>query len=239
MIRFSKKCNNCHIDVDIDPNKPLATCPYCGKPLLYSIEETNLIKLAEQTTQTANSSDEKNTSAKPSSEITVFTPAKGGNKYKGIAIGLAAVLILFIGYFMYSNIKPANTQNAGTQNVSYEAAVTITKPALRPSATHTQIPTLTPTSTPTPTATPKVIYAPPAKSYIGRNYQDVEKELRNAGFKNIKTYAKKDMLIDIGGGHIGEVDSVSIRGNFEYDANTPYNETDVVSIYYHSLKNSD
>lgn len=140
---------------------------------------------------------------------------------------------------MYSNIRTENTQNTGTQNVSYEAAVTITKPALRPSATPTQTPTLTPTFTPTPTATPVILYAPAPETYINRNYQDVVKELRTAGFKNIETIAKKDMLIDIGGAHIGAVDSISIRGNFAYTTTTPFNETDTVRIYYHSLKNSD
>ena len=233
MVKLSKQCNNCHLDVDIDPLNPPSLCPFCGKEMLYSIEETKQIKLAEEAIEEkSNALSESTLASKTSKEVTVFTPANKGIEYKRLAIGLAAVLCLIVGYFVFNFIRFKNTQTAVSQNASYEAAANNNlNPMIQKS-------TATPTHIPEPTATPtlKPIYAPPAKAYIGRNYQEVKNEFRIAGFKKIETIELHDMLIDIGGTHIGAVESISIRGNIAYDEKTPYNETDTVRIYYHSLK---
>ena len=230
MFKFTKKCQNCHLDVDIDPSKPISLCPYCGKELLYSVEETKQSKLAGSSVEEiSNTSNEKMLLPKTNNEISVFTTKNSENKYKRIAIGLAVVLFLFLGYFGFNYFKSVNTQSSISQNANYET-------------TANNIPfqktTVVPTNTLAPTATPiKQIKAPAlAEKFVGMDYEDVVKNFKNAGFKNIETKPLKDMIIDIGASHVGDVKSISIRGNIDYDTETLYNETDAVIIYYHSLK---
>lgn len=230
MVKFVKQCQNCHLDVDIDPIKPPSLCPYCGKELLYSIEETKQIKLAENGgEETSITSNEKTPLLKTNNQMTVFTTTKSEKKYKRIAVGLVGVLLLFISYFVIDYFRSSNPQMSVSQNASYETTANNNMPIQKSTITPTKV-------APTPTATPKPIYAPPSEPYIGRNYQDVKREFQNAGFKKFETIELHDMIIDIGGTHIGAVESISIRGNIAYDIKVPYNETDVVRIYYHSLK---
>ena len=61
-------------------------------------------------------------------------------------------------------------------------------------------------------------------------------DFKNAGFTNIELYPLHDMVIDIGAGHVGNVDSISINGNIDYDTDTFYPVNAVVKISYHSFK---
>lgn len=69
-----------------------------------------------------------------------------------------------------------------------------------------------------------------SKKYIGRNYEDVEKELRNAGFENIEIVRKtaqskkeKD----------GEIVLISVNGRTDFDKNEWFvKESNIVITYY-------
>ena len=70
-----------------------------------------------------------------------------------------------------------------------------------------------------------------ASDYIYENYQDVQKELSEAGFINVKT----EVLYDIiwGWTEEGEVDSVSIDGNSNFDKGQVFKNDATIVITYH------
>lgn len=227
MVKLTKQCNNCHLDIDITPDKPMSTCPFCGHTLLYTIEETKQINVTETSVANLGIIERENFLPKNAASQKIFTVSNAENKYKKIAIGLASVLILLLGFFIINNFRSSNSLTAGSQNASYESAsASLVKP------------TATLTKAPTPTATPiKQIKAPAtADHYINQKYDRVKMYFRDAGFTNIVTYPLHDMAIDIFATHVGNVESISINGNIAYDTNTLYPTDAKVVIAYHSMK---
>lgn len=76
-----------------------------------------------------------------------------------------------------------------------------------------------------------------ASSFKYKNYQDVEKELTSAGFTNISTEIKYDIVF--GWTAEGEVDSVSIDGKSNYTEDTIFKQGALVVITYHMKVEDD
>lgn len=70
-----------------------------------------------------------------------------------------------------------------------------------------------------------------ASSYTYENYEDVQKELSELGFTNISTEVLYD--IEIGITEEGEVESVSIEGNKEFEEGDIFKKDSAVVITYH------
>lgn len=73
------------------------------------------------------------------------------------------------------------------------------------------------------------------KEAKGTNYKDVQTAFKNAGFSNIKTEVKYDILL----GWFtkdGEVDSVTVGGDKEYEAGNTYKVNTKVVITYHTFR---
>ena len=229
MVKLTKECNNCHLTIDIDPENPLARCPFCGENLSYSLEETKQIKIAEN--QEPGDGTQKTLALKGSS----FTVSKQKSKITNILLRVAAVVVAMIfGYFVISLF----TRDANIQQENYSEKASAESSTNKATAAASPIKQATPTNTPKPTSTPvPQIKAPAlAEKYIGRKYEEVRMDFRSAGFTNIVLYPLHDMTIDIFAGHVGNVESISIDGNIDYDLDTLYPVNAVVKISYHSLK---
>ena len=69
-----------------------------------------------------------------------------------------------------------------------------------------------------------------AKKYVGRNYEDVEKELKSAGFVNIETVRKYDRQKKE---KDGDIVLISINGKTDFDKDTWFvAESNVIITYY-------
>lgn len=69
-----------------------------------------------------------------------------------------------------------------------------------------------------------------AKKYVGRNYEDVEKELTNAGFVNIETVRKYDRQKKE---KDGDITLISINGQTDFEKGTWFvAESNVIITYY-------
>ena len=237
MVRLSKKCSNCLLEINIDPQSPPSICPFCGKTILYSAEETELLKIAGSTLP--KDDNKSGAISFANANETVFTILKPQQKIARILIGIVAALFFMGAGFFLINAITGNHRNV-QQDYSVQASAGGKTPVIKttaPKATSTPTKIATPTQTPAPTATPiPMIAAPGQESYIGRKYEEVKMDFKNAGFKNIVTYPLKDMSIDIGGTHIGNVESISINGNINYEAGTLFPADAVVKISYHSMK---
>lgn len=74
----------------------------------------------------------------------------------------------------------------------------------------------------------------PASKLKGKQYEDVVTQLEEAGFTNIKL--KEDADLTTGWLHDdGEVSSVSVNGDDEFDADTPYKPDSKILIVYHTF----
>lgn len=76
-----------------------------------------------------------------------------------------------------------------------------------------------------------------ASTYKYDNYQDVEKELSSAGFINISTEIKYDIVL--GWTDEGEVDSVSIDGKTDFEDGEIFKQDAPVIITYHMKEEDD
>lgn len=77
-----------------------------------------------------------------------------------------------------------------------------------------------------------------ASNYKGQDYQDVMKELEDAGFTNIKTEAIDDLIT----GWLtkdGEIERISIDGNSSFSEGDRFKENAVVRIKYHTFPSID
>ena len=80
-----------------------------------------------------------------------------------------------------------------------------------------------------------------AEQYLGRQYEEVAQELRDAGFKTVSTAGMNDLsdwLFFSKKGEVGKVGRVSIRGETEFNKGARYQEDDPVIVYYHSYPDS-
>ena len=237
MIRLSKKCSNCLLEINIDPQSPPAVCPFCGKTILYSSEETELLKIAGSTLPKDENKDGAISFA--NANETVFTILKPRQKIARILIGIVAALFFMGAGFFLINAITGNHRNV-QQGYSVQASASGKTPVIKttaPKATSTPTKIPTPTKTPAPTATPiPMIKAPAWENFIDKKYEIAQTNFKNAGFKKIVTQPLKDMAIDIGGTHIGNVESISINGYLNYEAGSLFPADAVVTIYYHSMK---
>lgn len=72
----------------------------------------------------------------------------------------------------------------------------------------------------------------------GKNYEDVEKKFKKAGFTNIETKGLGDMVVGIFSDE-GDVDKVSIDGETEYSSSEYFEKDAEVVIRYHSYPSKD
>ena len=72
-----------------------------------------------------------------------------------------------------------------------------------------------------------------SSSFSGRNYQNVEEELRSAGFTNIKTEALGDLIIGFFSKEYS-VSKVTVAGKTDYEIDTKFLPDVEIRIYYHS-----
>lgn len=80
-----------------------------------------------------------------------------------------------------------------------------------------------------------------AEQYLGRQYEEVAQELRDAGFKTVSTAGMNDLsdwLFFSKKDEVGKVGRVSIRGETEFDKGAWFRENDPVIVYYHSYPDS-
>ena len=77
---------------------------------------------------------------------------------------------------------------------------------------------------------------PPISSdeLTGLNYEDVAKEFEDAGFTNVKTMKKEDLVIGWLSSN-GEVEKVTIADSEEFSTTYWYSPDDKVVIYYHTF----
>lgn len=73
--------------------------------------------------------------------------------------------------------------------------------------------------------------------YIGRNYEEVEIDFKNAGFTNIQLYPLYDMRVDVFTNYVDKVDSITINGNIDFDTTNEFPSDANVKISYHSWAN--
>lgn len=77
-----------------------------------------------------------------------------------------------------------------------------------------------------------------ASDYKGKNYEEVKRELLNAGYINIEIIPLDDLIT----GWInkdGSVEQVSINGNFNFSEGSVFKKNSNVTITYHSFKSDD
>lgn len=75
-----------------------------------------------------------------------------------------------------------------------------------------------------------------SSEYEGDNYQQVLNELKNAGFTNVQTAENPDLVV----GWItkdGEVERVSINGDYDFEEGDIFPKDAKVLISYHTFKN--
>ena len=236
MVRLSKKCSNCLLEINIDPQSPPDVCPFCGKTILYSAEETELLKIAGSTLP--KDDNKSGAISFANANETVFTILKPQQKIARILIGIVAALFFMGAGFFLINAITGNHRNV-QQDYSVQASAGGKTPVIKttaPKATSTPTKIATPTQTPAPTATPiPMIKAPAWEDLIGKKYDIAQKSFKDAGFKKIVPYPLKDMAIDIGQTHVGNVESISINGYFKYEDDALFPADAIVTIYYHSM----
>lgn len=77
-----------------------------------------------------------------------------------------------------------------------------------------------------------------AKKYKGENYEVVVQQLEDAGFENVESKAIKDLVT----GWItkdGEVESVSIAGDTEFEESEIFSKDSEVVVTYHTFKDKN
>lgn len=77
-----------------------------------------------------------------------------------------------------------------------------------------------------------------AKEYKGDNYEQVVKELKNAGFTDIEVVAQKDLVI----GWLskdGSIDRISIDGDTDFSDDDIFSKDARVVITYHTFKTEE
>ena len=77
-----------------------------------------------------------------------------------------------------------------------------------------------------------------AKKYKGENYEVVVQQLEDAGFENVESKAIKDLVI----GWMtkdGEVESISIAGDTEFEEGEIFSKDSQVIVTYHTFKDKN
>lgn len=143
-----------------------------------------------------------------------------------------------IDSYKRDNSFKASNQEGYTLYLDYEGfniiSVQINKPSTSPTADSAGQNTTDPISTASSDVEQKVSSPESAKNLKDKNVDDVVKQFLDAGFMEIKTVGKGDLIIALLHSE-GDVESISIDGDSAFAKGQQYDSTAQVVITYHSF----
>lgn len=204
MTSIKKECPYCHLAIDVDLQNPLSICPFCGEDLSYSTEEMNYFRMAKSSVLTGEIVDPTpNNNILDLSTIRLTTNRKN---YSRTILWILSLIIVGLCVYFIPKISLTTTSTSMVEGNSNNTNIQ------------------------------KVVQIPApatADKYIGRKYEEVVIDFKNAGFTNVHPYPLYDKHINIFAVDIDEVESITIGGNIDYDTTTLYPSDVYVKISYH------
>ena len=87
------KCENCGADLNLNMDKMIAYCPYCGNKLLFDMDAINNILVEKEKTKQIEINSKKDV------EITKIKQ-ESEDKYRDDIMGIVGFIVAMIGFFL-------------------------------------------------------------------------------------------------------------------------------------------